>query len=162
MTYYMKTALRTLLSLALCFTFYAAASAQVAETAGQISGQVTDSTGAVIPGATVVATNDATREERRVTTNDDGTYVITPLNPGTYTVTVEQANFKKYVETSISLNAKDRRRLNAVLEAGLVSEVVTVTGDTNVVQDSPTGQTLISGTQVLEIPLQNRDFTKFA
>jgi outer membrane receptor protein involved in Fe transport len=47
-----------------------------------------------------------------------------------------------------------------VLEVGSVSESVVVTSDQNVVQDSPTGQTLISSTQVLEIPLQNRDFTK--
>lgn len=130
------------------------------ETAATVSGQVTDSTGAVVAGATVVITNDANGQERRLQTNDEGRFVITPLSPGTYTFTVEQANFKKHVETSVTLNAKDRRQLNVALEAGNVSEVVTVTGEESVVQDSPTGQTLISGTQVLEIPLQNRDFTK--
>ncbi|MBC7931033.1 MAG: carboxypeptidase regulatory-like domain-containing protein [Rubrivivax sp.] len=160
MTYYTKTALRSLLSLALCFTFYAAARAQVGETAAQISGQVTDSAGAAVAGAAVAIKNDATGQERRVETNQDGNYVLSPLSPGTYTVTVEQQGFKRYVETSVVLNAQDRRSLNAVLDAGNVSEVVTVTSETNVVQDSPTGQTLISGTQVLEIPLQNRDFTK--
>ena len=93
-------------------------------------------------------------------TNEDGQFVFTPLVPGIYTLTVEQANFKKYQESSITLNAKDRRQLNVVLEIGNVSELVTVTSEQNVVQDSPTGQTLISSTQVLEIPLQNRDFTK--
>jgi len=130
------------------------------ETAATVSGQVTDSTGAAIPGATVTIANDTTRFERKVQTNDDGGYVITPLIPGTYTLTAEQTNFKKYVQTGLTLNAKDRRQLNIVLEAGNITESVTVTSDQNVVQDSPTGQTLISGTQVLEIPLQNRDFTK--
>ncbi len=130
------------------------------ETAATVSGQVTDSTGAIIVGATVVITNDANGQERRMQTRDDGRFVITPLSPGAYTLTVEQANFKKHIETSVILNAKDRRQVNVALEAGNVSEVVTVTGDESVVQDSPTGQTLISGTQVLEIPLQNRDFTK--
>ncbi|HEY2971580.1 MAG TPA: TonB-dependent receptor [Pyrinomonadaceae bacterium] len=130
------------------------------ETAATVTGQVTDAAGAVVAGATVIITNNANGQERRVQTNEDGNYVVTPLSPGTYTLSAEQSNFKKHVETGVVLNAKDRRQLNVALEAGNVSEVVTVTGEEQVVQDSPTGQTLISGTQVLEIPLQNRDFTK--
>ena len=146
-------------ALALILAFSGAASAQE-ETAATVNGQVTEATGAVVAGATVVITNDATRAERRMQTNEDGQFVFTPLLPGTYTLTVEQANFKKYQESGITLNAKDRRQINVVLEIGNVSELVTVTSEQNVVQDSPTGQTLISSTQVLEIPLQNRDFTK--
>jgi hypothetical protein len=134
--------------------------AQVAETAAQIQGQVTDAAGAAVAGATVIVKNEATGEERRVQTNEDGLYTVAQLNPAIYTVTVEQAGFKKHVESAVTLNAADRRPLNVALEAGNVNEVVTVTSETNVVQDSPTQQTLISGTQVLEIPLQNRDFTK--
>jgi hypothetical protein len=137
-----------------------AARAQVAETAAQIQGQVTDAAGAAIAGASVVIRNDATGEERRAQTNTDGLFTITQLNPAIYTVTVEQAGFKKHVESGVTLNAADRRPLNVALETGNVSEVVTVSSETNVVQDSPTQQTLISGTQVMEIPLQNRDFTK--
>src|SRR5215213_7372062 len=137
-----------------------AASAQVAETAAQVQGQVTDAAGAAVPGATVIVRNEATGDERRVQTNEDGLYTVAQLNPAIYTVTVEQTGFKKHVESAVTLNAADRRPLNVALEAGNVSEVVTVTSETNVVQDSPTQQTLISGTQVLEIPLQNRDFTK--
>lgn len=130
------------------------------ETAATVTGYVTDSTGAVVKGATVVIINDQTQQQRSVSTNDDGQFVLTPLVPGTYTLTVEQANFKKHIEAALTLNAKDRRSINVVLEIGNVSESVTVTSEQNVVQDSPTGQTLISSTQVLEIPLQNRDFTK--
>jgi hypothetical protein len=130
------------------------------ETAATVTGQVTDSTGAVVKAATVVITNDQTKQERRVETNDDGQFVLTPLMPGTYTLTVEQINFKKHIEAGLTLNAKDRRTVSVVLEVGNVSESVTVTSEQNTVQDSPTGQTLISSTQVLEIPLQNRDFTK--
>ena len=146
------------LALALILSVSSASFAQE-ETAATVTGQVTDSTGAIIKGAVVVITNDTTKQERRLETNDDGQFVITPLIPGTYTLSVEQPNFKKYVESGLNLNAKDRRSLNIVLEAGNVSESVTVTSEQNVVQDSPTGQTLISATQVLEIPLQNRDFT---
>lgn len=130
------------------------------ETAATLGGQVTDAAGAIVAGATVVVTNDANGQERRVQTNEDGYYVVTPLSPGTYTLSAEQTNFKKYVQTGLILNARDRRLLNVALEAGSVNEIVTVTAEEQIVQDSPTGQTLISGTQVLEIPLVNRDFTK--
>ena len=154
--FYLKTAF---LALAFVLACSGLAFAQE-ETAATVSGQVTESTGAVVSGAIVVITHDATRQERRVQTNEDGQFVITPLVPGVYTLTVEQANFKKHVESGLTLNAKDRRQINVVLEVGNISEQVTVTSETNAVQDSPTGQTLISGTQVLEIPLSNRDFTK--
>ncbi|HEX5890812.1 MAG TPA: carboxypeptidase regulatory-like domain-containing protein, partial [Pyrinomonadaceae bacterium] len=147
------------LALALVFAFSGTVLAQE-ETAATVSGQVTDSTGAVVKAATVVITNDTTQQSRTVQTNDDGQFVLTPLLPGSYTLTVEQSNFKKHVESGITLNAKDRRSINVVLEVGSVSETVIVTSEQNTVQDSPTGQTLISSTQVLEIPLQNRDFTK--
>jgi hypothetical protein len=147
------------LALALMLAFGGTVLAQE-ETAATVTGQVTDSTGAVVKAATVVVTNDQTKQERRVETNDNGQFVVTPLVPGAYTLTVEQTNFKKHIEAGLTLNAKDRRTLSIVLEVGNVSESVTVTSEQNTVQDSPTGQTLISSTQVLEIPLQNRDFTK--
>src|SRR6185295_7843144 len=102
------------LTLALILSVSSAAFAQE-ETAATVSGQVTDSTGAIIKGAVVVITNDANRQERRIETNDDGQFVITPLVPGTYTLSVEQPNFKKYVEAGLTLNAKDRRLMNIVL-----------------------------------------------
>ena len=147
------------IALALVFAFSGAVLAQE-ETAATVAGQVTDSTGAVVKAATVVITNDSTQQTRTLQTNDDGRFVLTPLIPGSYTLTVEQSNFKKYVESGITLNARDRRSINVVLEVGNVSETVIVTSEQNAVQDSPTGQTLISSTQVLEIPLQNRDFSK--
>lgn len=130
------------------------------ETAATISGQVTDTMGAVVPGATVILTNLSTGVERRVQTNDEGLYTASPLSPGTYTLTVESTNFKKHVATDVVLNAKDRRTLNAVLEAGSVSETVTVTSQTSVVQDSPTTQALISNEQIVDLPLNNRNFMR--
>ena len=153
--------LKRLLALAAClFMLCLGARAQVTETAAQISGQVSDANGAAIAGATVVVTNDATKEERRVQTNDDGIYVVTPLDPGIYTVAIEQQNFKRHIETNVVLNTKDRRTLNTVLEPGAVSEMVTVTSETNVVQDSPTTQSLVSNAQIVELPLNNRNFMR--
>lgn len=150
----------SLLFALLCFTGAAYTVFAQEETAATINGQVTDSTGAVITNATVVVTNTETNAERQVQTNDNGLFIVTPLSPGTYIVTIEQANFKRYEQTNLVLNARDRRIINIALEAGNVSEVVTVTAEENVIQDSSTTQSLISGTQVIELPLVNRDFTK--
>ncbi|MGI9066201.1 MAG: TonB-dependent receptor domain-containing protein [Pyrinomonadaceae bacterium] len=131
------------------------------ETAATITGQVTDSTGGLIQNATVVMIKTDTNTERRVRTNDDGNYVITNLQPGTYSISVEHQGFKRYLQT-LTLSAKDRRPVEIVLEAGSPSETVTISEETAVIQDSPTGQTLISGTQVIELPLVNRDYLKLA
>lgn len=130
------------------------------ETSATITGQVTDPTGAVIAGASVVVTNLENGAERRVRTNDEGGYVVTPLVPGRYTIAVEADGFKKHVQPDMVLNVSDRRQFNIALEAGLQTEVVTITGAAPLVQDSPTGQGLISGTQILEMPLNNRNFLK--
>ncbi len=148
-----------LIALAVCLCLTGTARAQE-ETAATISGQVTDSTGAVIPNATVLISNNDTKTERRVQASDDGQYSVSPLAPGTYTVTVEQPSFKRYVLTSLVLNAKDRRPVDIVLEAGLASETVTVTGEQTGVLESPTGQALVNDRQVRELPLVNRDFLK--
>jgi hypothetical protein len=129
------------------------------ETAATITGQVTDSAGAVIQDASVLVTNKDTNAERRVQTNEDGNYVVTPLVPGSYTVTVEQKNFKRYVQT-VTINAKDRRGIDVVLEAGDITQTVLVTDEAPLLQESPTTQSLISGAQVRELPLNNRDFMK--
>lgn len=145
-------------AIALCCAFSTVTFAQE-ETAATVTGQVTDSTGAVIQGASVVVTNKDTNSERRVQTNEDGNYVVTPLTPGSYTVTVEQTNFKRYVQT-VTLNAKDRRAIDVVLEAGDITQTVLVTDEAPLLQESPTGQALVSGAQVRELPLNNRDFMK--
>src|SRR5258708_600937 len=129
------------------------------ETAATITGRVLDSTGAVIPNATVVMTDKATGTERRAQSNDSGSYTVTPLPPGNYTLSVEQPNFKKYLQ-EVSLSTKDRRLVDVVLEAGSVNEVVTVSSDLVGIQDTPTGQALVNERQVRELPLVNRDFLK--
>jgi hypothetical protein len=143
-----------------CLPFGGWVAAQVAETSAQLGGQVTDQAGGIIPGATIVAANTQTREERRAQSNDQGLYVITPLSPGTYTLSIEAPGFKRYVATGVVLNARDRRTENAALEAGSISEVVTVTSEQNVVQDSPTTQSLVSNAQIVELPLNNRNFIR--
>ncbi|HZN07397.1 MAG TPA: carboxypeptidase regulatory-like domain-containing protein [Pyrinomonadaceae bacterium] len=148
-----------LLSLALILAFSGAAFSQEEITAA-ISGQVTDSTGALVQNASVTVVNDETKAERKTTTSEDGSYTITNLTPGTYTLTIEVANFKRYVQTALILNARDRRAINVTLEAGTIGEMVTVTSQETGVLDSPTTQALVSNAQIVELPLNNRNFIR--
>ncbi len=129
------------------------------ETSATITGQVVDSNGGGVPNASVVVVNTSTGETRTVQTNDEGNYNVFPLTPGSYTVTVEQTGFKKSV-TNVTLNARDRRPVQIVLEVGAPNEVVTITSEPPLIQDSPTGQALLSGNQVTELPLNNRNFIR--
>ena len=129
------------------------------DTSATIVGQITDPAGAVVPNATVVVTNTKTNQSRQVQSNADGLYTVYPLTPGEYTVAVEQAGFKKTV-VNVTLATRDRRPVDVVLEVGTASEVVTVTSEPPLIQDSPVGQTLVSGNQVTELPLNNRNFIR--
>jgi hypothetical protein len=129
------------------------------ETSATITGQVTDSTGALVANATVVVTSTDTGLQRTVQTNDEGSYTVFPINPGSYTISVEQPGFKKSVVTT-TLNARDRRPIDIVLEVGSAAETVTVTSEAPLLQESPTGQALVSGNQVTELPLNNRNFIR--
>ncbi len=129
------------------------------ETSATITGQVTDSTGAAIVNATVVVVETSKKAERTVQTNQNGSYSVFPLSPGSYTISVEQAGFKKSV-INTTLNAKDRRPIDIVLEVGAPTEVVTVTSEPPLLQDSATGQALVSGNQITELPLNNRNFIR--
>src|SRR5579872_3805546 len=64
------------------------------QTTGEVTGTVTDSSGAVIPGATVKATNNATQQARTTTSNASGNYVMPYLTPGTYTIECQRSGFK--------------------------------------------------------------------
>ncbi|HEV2801306.1 MAG TPA: carboxypeptidase regulatory-like domain-containing protein [Pyrinomonadaceae bacterium] len=162
MKHHFPHAFRTLcVALVVCLGLFGGAGVRAQEeSAATITGQVTDATSAVVPNASVVVVNTQTNTERRVTTNEEGNYTISPLQPGTYTVTVELAGFKKFVQTDLVLNARDRRPVNIVLEAGNIGEVVTVTSEQTGVLDSPTGQALVSGEQIVELPLNNRNFIR--
>ena len=129
------------------------------ETSATITGQVTDSTGAAVGNATIVVTNTTTGQARTIQSNEEGSYTIFPLIPGTYTISVEQSGFKKTI-VNTTLNARDRRPIDLVLEVGDASAVVTVTDEPPLLQDSSTGQALVSGNQVTELPLNNRNFIR--
>lgn len=100
-----------------------------AQTAGEgsIQGTVTDTTGAVIAGAKVVATNNATGVSTAQPTTSGGVYNISPVIPGTYTVTISAKGFRTFKQENVVVNALQQVGLNAKLQLGTAAETVTVT-----------------------------------
>jgi len=152
----MKRTITALLSL-LCFCGGLARSQEIT---GQIRGIVTDSSKAVIANATVTITNiDRNLVLRTVETNSAGEYVAPFLPVGRYSVTVEFKGFKKFVKNDIELNVSDRLTVDAALETGALTETVSVESDPLEVNlQSVAMEGLISGTQVRELPLNNRNY----
>jgi Carboxypeptidase regulatory-like domain len=124
-----------------------------------ISGQVRDASGAAIPGVRVSAKNVETNIEREAVTSDNGDYTIPLLNIGSYQVSVEKQGFKKTVQTGVFLQVDQKARLDFTLQVGQVSESVEVTAATSLVQtDSASVGTVIGNKQVVELPLNSREF----
>jgi Carboxypeptidase regulatory-like domain len=145
----------------LSLTLSGVANAQ--EITGSLFGTVRDNTGAVVPGATVTITDPSKGNlvVRTVTTNDDGEFSAPNLNISTYQIAVEAANFKKSLQTDIKLDVGQRRTIDVVLEAGNISETVTVEADPVAVDlQSATSGTIINGDQVRELSINNRNFTQ--
>ncbi len=154
-----SNAIFSIIALAIIFSFNVSAQ----DITGTITGTVRDSSGAVVPGATVTIT-DASKNNivvRNLTTNEDGEYTAPNLVSGVYTITVEAANFKKSVNTDVKLDVGGRKLVDVTLEAGNVSEVVTVQAAAETVNlSTPTSSTVISGDQVRELSINNRNFVQ--
>ena len=128
---------------------------------GTIRGAVTDPSGAVLPDAEVIITNDGTGETRTVKTNDQGEYVAPELLAGVYTVTVKKANFKEAVSKGVELHVASTAVANAVLQVGSTNEQVMV--EANAVQvETSTGVVgnVVEGNEVRELPLNGRSFVQ--
>ena len=93
---------------------------------GSIQGTITDPTGAVVPGATVTATNVATRVETTRQTTDAGIYVIAPLPPGEYKVVASSTGFLTLIQEKVIVDALSTVTVNLSLKVGDVKETVTV------------------------------------
>ena len=104
------------------------AAAQVAIT-GKITGVVTDSSGAVVPNATVTVEGPAQMAPRNIKTADDGAFLFDLLVPGEYQITVTATNFQTYRETGIVITAGFTATVSPKLDIGQASQTVTVTGE---------------------------------
>ncbi|HTZ46538.1 MAG TPA: carboxypeptidase-like regulatory domain-containing protein [Verrucomicrobiae bacterium] len=130
---------------------------------GTFVGTVRDASGAVIAGASVTVVEIQTNVVHKASTNEQGEYNVNHLNPGIYSVSIEQAGFKTATQSNIKLDINQVVRVDVTLVPGVVSEHVEVSAAEPLVesQTSSIGQ-VIEDTQVHELPLNGRNFVQLA
>lgn len=135
--------------------------AQVAT--GDILGTITDSSGAIIPNASVTLTNTGTQVKQTMLSSSSGEYVFSLLQHGDYSVTVKAPGFQSATVANIRLNAGDRRRENVTMAVGQNTQKVEVTtAAPNLDTDSSVLKTTITDQQVQDLPLNGRNFVQLA
>ncbi|MGA8638894.1 MAG: carboxypeptidase regulatory-like domain-containing protein, partial [Candidatus Sulfotelmatobacter sp.] len=129
---------------------------------GRIIGRVADPTGAVLSGAKVTLTNQATAISRDATTNESGDYSFVEVAPGTYTVQFELTGFKKNIQKNIIVDVNQVVTLNSTLQIGGSQETVEVTSEAPQVDTTSTQLgAVINDRSVNELPLNTRDTYQF-
>ncbi len=126
---------------------------------GRIVGVVRDPASAIVPGATVIITNEATGQQiHTITTNSEGAFTIAQLSPASYTVKVEASGFKTAVYNQVTVEASRDYSLTATLEVGQANETVQVTAGTDLVNtSSPELSTTVIRRQIVDLPLNGRN-----
>lgn len=126
-----------------------------------MTGFVFDSSGAGVPAAAVTATNTATGVETKRETDAQGLYLITPLIPGLYSLTVESTGFRRFVQENIDLDPNFRFNLNVTLELGQVTEQITVTSAPPMLKTENTDVSLeLPEVMVENLPTLGRNVTR--
>jgi len=129
---------------------------------GRIIGTVTDPTGLLVAGASVKAKNAGTGLERTTTTGTDGSYALSELPLGSYTLTISQTGFQTSITTSVEVDVATERRVDAQLKTGQVTQTVEVSGG-DLPQIETTSNDLggtLTSQSVQDMPINGRDYTK--
>jgi hypothetical protein len=130
---------------------------------GSFSGTVTDNSGAVVAGAKVTVTAQATNTSREAVTDDTGHYLVPLLGVGDYTLRVEAAGFKASEAKDVRLQIDEQRELDFKLVPASVSSTVEVNATEVAVETTnPTLGEVINSHEVAELPLNGRDFVQLA
>jgi hypothetical protein len=130
-----------------------------ADVTGSILGYVRDKSGAVLPNATVTATQTATGYSRTVASDASGQYSILALRPGRYRLTASVRSFQQGVVDNIDLNVNDAQHFDFSLQVGSVNESISVDANALQVQTVATAMgTTIESPQILAMPLNGRSY----
>ncbi len=136
--------------------FSLGASAQTA----QLSGLIKDSSGAVVPGASVLIQNQQTGIKHQAESNQAGSYAFPFLKPGLYEITVEASGFQLVNQPGITLTVGQQARIDFVLQVGAVAQTITVEGGAPLLNtESPAVSTIITREFVQNLPLNGRSFS---
>jgi Carboxypeptidase regulatory-like domain len=127
----------------------------------QLSGVVRDSSGGAIPGAEITVTKTDTGAIRTVFTGADGAYALPNLPVGPYQLKVVLQGFNTYIRDGIVLQVGSNPEINVTLAVGAISEQVTVTANSTLVETKNTGVgQVIDNQRVMELPLNGRQATE--
>lgn len=155
-----KTGTMTLTNVLVVWILILCAGALVNAQAGRggISGLVTDPSGAVVPGAKVTAKNYATGISSSTVTTAAGLYSFVSLNPGLYEVTASSKGFERVAQEKVSVTVDQTTAVNIALQVGSVSEIVTVSGSSDLTDtDNSTVGQLIDAQTIDRVPLLTRN-----
>ena len=134
-----------------------------AQQAGQVVGVVTDSSGAVIPAASITATEVGTGFARTTTSGPDGNFVLTSLRPTEYELSAEASGFRTFRRSGIGLLANQSLTVNIMLEVGAVTETVSVSAAAIQVNTSTsTLSEVVDRSRIVELPLNGRDAARLS
>ncbi|MDQ2745990.1 MAG: TonB-dependent receptor, partial [Acidobacteriota bacterium] len=151
-----------ILLIAVFFAFALMVSAQSQLTTGAISGTVQDANGAIVDGAQVTVLNEETNLTRTLITNNDGLFVAPVLPVGNYTVKIEKEGFSVLEQKNLKVNVGRTTTIIPILQIGAVAAVVTVE-NTPIIDTVKTDEsTLISRTQINDLPINGRRADQFA
>src|SRR5882724_5227904 len=134
-----------------------AASVSAQRTTGDISGDVTDASGAAIPNVVVTAVNSAIGLTRTATSSSSGAYTLTELPIGTYKLTVSSQGFKTIVRSAV-VSTGAVTRADFALQIGQVSETITVEGSAPLMDTSPSENNFVDALKIESVSLNGRDF----
>ena len=132
-------------------------------TTGSIAGTAKDTTGGVLPGVTITLTQTETGRVRTTLTGDEGRYLATALELGTYAVAAELVGFQALIQSDIKMELGAQLVLDFVLSPGNISERITVTGEAALVETTSSSiGTLVDDKKIRDLPLNGRDFVQLA
>src|ERR1700738_2295899 len=149
---------KCLFMLLLLMTFFGAATLK-ADVTGSVLGVVRDSSGAVVVGAKIVATNVQTNFKQETVSGSDGAFRILALPAGTYNLTVTAAGFRTFTETGVEVKVNDQLHYDVTLNVGTLSEQVEIVANAVQVQTESTQLgDVIDSKKMLALPLNGRSF----
>ena len=131
----------------------------------QITGLVADSSGAVIPQASVAVVNEKTGARRDSASNESGLFTVVSLQPGSYRVTVTKDGFKPASRTGVTLEVGQVARIDILIEIGSVTETIEVKetpGEVHLERDNNTLGSVVDSARVEDLPLNGRNFLQLA
>ena len=146
-------------TIAISFALIFAGVRAPAQTFGQVTGQITDSSGAAVPDAAITLKNTSTDAVRRTVSTASGDYSFPSLPPGAYSVQAEKPGFKRSESDNVIVQVQQTVRLDLTLTIGQVTESVIVEASAVALQaENATVGTVVENKRIVELPLNGRNF----